>query len=185
MTAHANAFSASRRRALLGIGAVGAALTVPADALATISQKPRHLHLYNLHTDEALKLDYWADGDYIEDALDELNVLLRDFRTGDVYPIDRRVLDFLCIVQQTMNSRGVFEVISGYRSPKTNAKLRAQSKGVAKRSYHMRGMAIDVRLRDRELSQLRRTAMGLKLGGVGYYRKSNFVHLDIGRVRTW
>lgn len=177
--------SAGRRRVLLGIAAFGTTLALPTELLAARHDDPRYLQFYNLHTDESLKVTYWDRGRYIDTALAEINTLLRDFRTGEVHTIDARLLDFLHTVQRAFDSKDIFEIISGYRSAKTNATLRARSKGVAKRSFHMKGMAIDVRLRGRDLALLRNVATRLQRGGVGFYRKSNFVHLDVGRVRAW
>ncbi|MCH9674859.1 MAG: DUF882 domain-containing protein [Gammaproteobacteria bacterium] len=180
-----SAANAGRRRVLLGLGAIGAALAIPQQAYAAINPEPRNLRFYNLHTDESLDVTYWESGRYVNDALASVNNLMRDFRSGEVYPMDKRLLDFLHLVRTDVASDGVFEIISGYRSPKTNAKLRAKGRGVAKRSFHMKGMAIDVRLRGTRLSALRSVATGLQRGGVGYYQKSNFIHLDVGRARTW
>lgn len=147
--------------------------------------KPRSLKLYNIHTGESLATEFFAQGRYVPEALKEANYLLRDFRTGDVEAIDPELLDLLAKLHGVLDSREPFHVISGYRSPKTNAMLRKRSSGVAKKSYHMRGKAIDVYLPDRDLALLRRAAMNLKRGGVGYYPKSGFVHIDTGRVRSW
>ena len=110
---------------------------------------------------------------------------LRDFRTGDVHPIDFRLMEILVKIQKETGSKGVYEVISGYRSPKTNNFLRTGSSGVAKKSFHLKGKAIDVRLRDLPTADLRDVAISLRAGGVGYYAKSDFVHLDTGNVRSW
>lgn len=139
----------------------------------------------NLHTGESIEAVYWEGGDYITDVLDEVNSHLRDFRTGDVYPIDPSLLDLLDAVAARTGSRAPFQVISGYRSPKTNAMLHERSAEVAKKSFHTEGMAIDVRLPDVELSYLHAAAMSLGRGGVGLYPESNFVHLDVGPVRSW
>jgi uncharacterized protein YcbK (DUF882 family) len=121
----------------------------------------------------------------LPDSLEYVNGYLRDFRTGESHNIDRDLLDQLYVLQQSVDSSGVFEVISAYRSPKTNAKLRNKSNGVAKKSLHMQGRAIDVRLTDVSTGNLRKAALAMKAGGVGYYKKSNFLHLDTGRFRTW
>ncbi len=145
----------------------------------------REIAFDNLHTGEKLSLAYFREGSYDDDALSSINTILRDFRTGDVHPIDRRLLDLLHSVQAAIGSQSPFQVISGYRSPATNERLRNDSSGVATRSLHMQGMAIDVRLSDTRTSQLRETAARLGIGGVGYYAASDFVHLDIGRPRQW
>ena len=150
-----------------------------------LSNKPRSLALHNLHTGESLDTVYWADGAYSRAALAAANTVLRDFRTDEVAPIDVRLFDLLHDLRSGLGSTDAFHVISGYRSPRTNAKLAAKGAGVARKSLHMRGMAIDVRLPDRDLKQLHQAAKAMKRGGVGLYRKSNFVHLDVGRPRYW
>lgn len=145
----------------------------------------RILSFYNLHTHERLRCCYWSNGHYDQSALDDIAFVLRDFRTGDVQPIAPRLLDVLVTLRAKLSSSREYQVISGYRSPKTNAMLRAHSTGVAKRSLHMLGQAIDVRLDGTRLSALRRAGAELKQGGVGYYPKSGFVHLDVGRPRAW
>jgi uncharacterized protein YcbK (DUF882 family) len=145
----------------------------------------RNLSFRHLHTGEFLSVPYWEFGRYSPEALAEVDKFLRDFRTGEKTSMDVGLLEFLHQLRTALESHQPFEVISGYRSPKTNARLAAKSRGVAKRSYHLLGMAIDVRLPGRRLSDLRRAALGLCLGGVGYYGRSNFIHLDTGRVRFW
>ena len=145
----------------------------------------RQLAFYNLHTGEKLSTTYWADGEYIAEELQNLHYLLRDHRTGEVQDMDKNLLDLLYVLQQQVDKAGTYHIISGYRSPKTNAKLRQHSNGVAKRSLHMQGKAIDVRLPGVQLKHLRQAALQLKAGGVGYYPKSNFVHIDTGRPRFW
>ncbi len=132
-----------------------------------------------------MSVDYWADGQYIEPALTEIDIILRDFRTGEVESIDRNLLDCLQLLRQTLNLVEDFHVISGYRSAKTNQTLANESGGVAKKSLHMRGMAIDIRIPGIQLTRLRTAAASLKMGGVGYYPKPDFVHIDVGRVRYW
>jgi len=145
----------------------------------------RTLQLYNTHTGEQLAATYWAEGQYLDDEIHSLNHLLRDYRSGDVVAIDRRLFDILYTLQRQTGARGRYEVISGYRSPATNAYLRRTGSGVAKDSLHTKGRAIDVRLNGVALSDLHRAALQLRAGGVGYYQASNFVHLDTGRVRHW
>ncbi len=139
----------------------------------------------HLHTGEKIKLAYWENGAYVKDALKEVNHVLRDFRTGDVHRIDPRLLDLLYGVRHRLGTNGPFEVISGYRSPKTNEMLRKASGGVAKHSMHLQGKAIDIRVPGRDLKQVHRAALALKGGGVGLYTQSDFVHVDTGRVRSW
>jgi uncharacterized protein YcbK (DUF882 family) len=121
----------------------------------------------------------------LKESLREINHLLRDHRTGDTVQMDRELLDLLYSLQHKVESKKEFQVISGYRSPKTNAMLRSKSSGVAKKSLHMQGKAIDIRLPGTSLKNLRKAAVALKSGGVGYYPNSNFVHVDTGRVRYW
>ena len=177
-----------RRRVLgFGLGAAALALASPLKgALAALPQSGvRTLGLVSTHTNETIVATYWRDGVYDKGALKDINYALRDFRTGDVAPIDPRLLDLLVDLHRRTGSRKAFQVISGYRSPKTNAMLASANGGVAKRSLHMEAKAIDIRLYDVALSDLRQAALGMKAGGVGYYPKSDFVHVDTGRVRQW
>lgn len=154
--------------------------------LASRIQTPaRELALYNTHTGESVHCAYWADGQYLGDGLTEINRILRDHRSGEIYPIAPKLLDLLYGLNHEVAGRRPFEIISGYRSAETNAKLRNKSSGVAKRSLHMSGKAIDVRLPGCELNKLRQAALAMKAGGVGYYPSSNFIHVDVGRVRFW
>jgi uncharacterized protein YcbK (DUF882 family) len=174
-----------RRRFLLG-GAAAAFAGIASPALAALNRKQfRSLALDNLHTGEKIKVDYWVDGSYVRGALHRVNFNLRDFRTGAVHPIDPQLLDLLHALQRMLGTRAAFQVISGYRSPETNAMLREESSGVAANSLHVQGMAIDVRLPGRSLRSLHAAAVRLEQGGVGYYPRSDFVHLDVGRVRYW
>ncbi len=145
----------------------------------------RTLEFINLHTDETLRCCYWANGEYDPSGLNEINHILRDHRANEVYEIDASLIDLLHILHETTDSKAPFHIISGYRSPHTNEKLRNQGNGVAKRSLHMQGKAIDIRLPDIELTHLRDAAISLNVGGVGYYAKSNFIHVDIGKPRSW
>lgn len=184
-----------RRLIQWGIGA-GAAVAVPGAALASghTPHGRRHLHpkapprvvnFKNLHTDEALEAVYWEKGAYVPDALVAVNKVLRDFRTGEVHVIEPRLLDILSDLHHVSGSRAPFQVLSGYRSPATNAALREQSAEVAKRSLHMDGKAIDLYLEDVELARLREAALDLSRGGVGFYPTTGFVHMDVGPVRHW
>ena len=137
------------------------------------------------HTGDKLKLTYFERGNYIKDALQEINYLLRDFRTDDIYPIDTALLDQLFDLKQTLGVNKPFHIISGYRSPFTNALLRKYSHGVAEHSFHTRGMAIDIRLEGVSSRMIRNAALSMAQGGVGYYPRNNFVHLDTGNFRTW
>ena len=176
---------ASRRLFLRACAGAGLSLVVPSAFAKVMLPVERKLAFLNLHTGEKLKAEYWAEGKYHRDALGEINHILRDFRTGDVHPIDPQLLDLLCALQRSVGRPGAFHVISGYRSPATNRMLRSHSKGVAQHSLHMDGQAIDIRLPGCELKHLRNAAKALKRGGVGYYASSNFVHVDTGRVRYW
>lgn len=168
---------------LLG-GVASPMLASRASALAEFA-KVRALSFDNLHTGEKLKVDYWTDGAYVPDALATVNHFLRDYRNNEVHAIEPKLLDLLSLLHGKLDSSASFQVISGYRSPATNAMLHAESHGVAAKSLHMQGMAIDIRLADRALDVLHATARDLRLGGVGYYPASDFVHVDVGRVRYW
>lgn len=191
-TAPAGGPDVSRRRVLTGLlGAAAAttafAVTGPAHAAyPRIPLSPGRLRFNNLHTGEVLDVTYREGGAYLPDALSEINTILRDHRTGDVHPMDPELMDLLTDLARAVDKPvGRFNIISGYRSPKTNAKLAAKSNGVAKKSYHMRGMAIDVSMDGVPLTDLHRAALALKRGGVGDYPKSGFIHVDTGRVRSW
>jgi uncharacterized protein YcbK (DUF882 family) len=178
-------YGLDRRRFLAGCAALAGSLIVP-NALASIAKQPeRKLTLLHTHTGERDTITYWAGGDYIAESLNEINQLLRDHRTGESANMDRDLLDLLFRLQAAVDKQGEFQIISGYRSPKTNRMLRTNSSGVAKRSLHMQGKAMDIRLPGVELKQLRKAAIALQSGGVGYYPKSNFIHVDTGRVRYW
>lgn len=172
-----------RRDVLFG---AGAALALPARAMASLGDR-RTISLDNLHTGEKLNVTYWADGNYIPDALTSVNTVLRDFRNGAIHPIAPNLIDLLALLRSRLETTQPFRVISGYRSPATNAMLREahEHSGVASQSLHMQGMAIDVRLAGRPLAALHDTALSLRGGGVGYYPSSDFVHVDVGRIRRW
>ena len=177
----------SRRKILFGLGGVVAASAIAPfyTATAKVSASQKTLGFVHLHTGERLESTYWTNDAYHQPALDSIGRLLRDFRTGDVHPIAPDLLDLLHRVKTELNIDAPFHVIGGYRSPKTNDMLRKNSSGVAKRSLHMQGRAIDLRVPDLRTSLLREVAADLRLGGVGYYRSSDFVHLDTGRPRVW
>ena len=175
----------NRRQFLSGCSALACGLIVPS-VYATIERKQeRQLAFRHLHTGEHEKIIYWAGGEYLSDNLRQLNYLLRDHRTGDSVQIDKNLLDLLYKLQISLGEPGEFQIISAYRSPKTNKLLRSKSGGVAKRSLHMQGKAVDIRLPGVKLKNLHNAAIALRSGGVGYYPKSNFVHIDTGRVRYW
>ncbi|ATG73084.1 hypothetical protein CGX12_11210 [Zobellella denitrificans] len=174
-----------RRRFLLGLGALGAAALLPLPAGASLSAPVRRLSLYNLHSGEKVTATFWEQGRYLDEGLGSFSRLMRDLRRDEAFPIDPRLFDQLFLLQQRLGRQGEIQVISGYRSPRTNALLHRQGKGVAKKSYHMLGQAIDLRLPGVPLAELNRAARQLGAGGVGYYPGSDFVHLDTGPVRSW
>jgi uncharacterized protein YcbK (DUF882 family) len=175
----------ARRRFFQTVLGTSAALVVPS-LWASVHRAPeRSLALRNLHTGETLKTTFWADGHYLQDELKAINTVLRDHRSGEVSRMDPHLMDVLYLLQQSVGIAGPFHIISGYRSPATNEKLRNNSNGVAKRSLHMQGKAVDIRLPGCKLNRLRNAALELKAGGVGYYAKSDFIHVDTGRVRRW
>lgn len=169
---------------LLGSGVV-AGLLCPKVMASPHSQQERTLAFKNTHTGESLQTVYWAGGAYIDSGLQEINTVLRDHRADEAYPMDRGLLDLLYALQAEVDCHNAYHVISGYRSPMTNARLRNKSSGVARRSYHMQGKAIDIRLPGCALTDLHRAALGLKAGGVGIYAASDFIHVDVGPVRRW
>ncbi len=183
-----------QRRELLKLGlgaglsaALGATLgsNAWAQSVSTPSAGPRRLALHNLHTGETFDEAYWDGGRYVADAVGAVNRVLRDYRTGDVHAMDPRLLDLLHQVHGRIGSNQPFQVISGYRSPGTNALLHERSGQVASHSLHMDGMAIDIRVEGVALDHLHKAALDLGQGGVGLYPTSNFVHVDVGRVRRW
>ena len=177
----------THRRSFLKTSAVLAtALTVPAVArAAAAAPHERVLRLYNTHTGESLKSVFWAEGEFVPDALADINKLLRDHRNDTIATMDPQLLLLLDRVSNRFGGTDVLHVISGYRSPESNAKLAKASGGVAKHSMHLEGKAIDIRMPGRSLAALHKAAMSAKGGGVGYYPESQFVHLDTGRPRHW
>ena len=177
------------RRRFIKLGA--AVLAIPALPRSIFSGfrgflfDTKGLALYNTHTGETLSTTYLSSGELQPEALQKINYILRDYRTGEVREIDVRLLNLLHRLGREVGCSQPFHVISGYRSKQTNAFLRQNGGGVAAGSLHMSGQAIDIRLPDCRLSDLRKAALSLKAGGVGYYPKSDFVHVDIGRVRCW
>lgn len=162
------------------------AIVAPAAAVAAPLAGPaRRLSLHNINTNESFNGVYWADGAYRPEALRRLEVLLRDHRAHQTHRFDPRLFDVLAQLHRTLDSDEPFRVICGYRSRRTNALSRRRSRGVAKESYHIRGMAIDVALPDIELKSLATAARSIQAGGVGYYPRSGFVHVDVGPVRHW
>jgi len=179
--------SAVRRRLLTAAAALCAAplLALPRHAHAT-SGVARTVSFRHTHTGESLSLAYAHGDTYLPDALARVNWFLRDFRNGESRPIDPQLLDRLHLLGELTGTRAPFDVISAYRSPATNEALqRRGGGGVASRSLHLEGRAIDVRLDDVALADLRDAATSLRAGGVGFYPESRFVHLDTGRMRRW
>ncbi|MFW5426503.1 MAG: YcbK family protein [Methylophagaceae bacterium] len=176
----------SRRRFLqFGLGLTASLAAAPSAFANTLQQPDRKLSLLNLHTGESIDATYWTEGEYQTNELAAINSVLRDHRTGDVEAIDQNLIELLNLLHTKVDSSQPFHVISGYRSPKSNAALRENSNGVAKKSFHMKGMAIDIRLPKCQLSSLHEAAVNLEIGGVGRYSKSDFIHIDTGTVRQW
>lgn len=179
-------FDANRRKLLaLGGVALGAAI-LPTPVFATISTpRPRILTLGNLHTGESIKAEFFDGRGYIHDELARLNHFFRDYRASKIKTIDPTLFDQIYRLQGLIGTRKPVQLISGYRSVDTNNELRAHSSGVAKKSYHTRGRAMDFHIEGISLSNIRKAALSLRAGGVGYYPHSNFVHIDTGPVRHW
>lgn len=189
-TLNENLLNAPRleRRDVLKLGLAGAlAATVPILGAGTASAanfNAYRVSFRHAHTGESFSGVYRVGDKYLPEAFERLNYVLRDFRTGEIFPMDPRVLDIIAAVQYKTGGRPL-EVLSGYRSPKTNAMLRKVSTGVAKNSFHMYGQAMDIRMPGYRTTKLRDTAKSIRAGGVGYYKNSDFVHVDTGKVRYW
>lgn len=178
--------AARGRRRFLKLGALATCGAVaPAGIARGVPAAERRLAFYQTHTGESLELVYWAQGAYLPESLANIDRILRDHRTGEISPIRPGLLDLLAHLRAGLDSREPFHVISGFRSAATNGMLHARSRGVASRSLHMDGLAIDIRLPGRDLVMLRDCAKSLRAGGVGFYPGSDFVHVDVGRVRYW
>jgi len=175
----------ARRGLLLGAGALAAGVAAPAIVRAQPLAGVRRAVLHNLHTGDTFNEVFYADGRYVPGALAEAMRVLRDWRNGEEHPMDPRLFDALHGISDRLDTNRPFQVISGYRSPRTNAMLHARSSGVAERSQHVLGKAIDVRMEGVALRNLRAAALDVGAGGVGYYPVSNFVHVDVARVRQW
>jgi uncharacterized protein YcbK (DUF882 family) len=183
MQSWADDASVGRRRVLRALGWAALSLALPFSPAAWAAE-PRSVSLYYTHTGERLEAVYYERGEYLPDAIDELSRLLRDYRTGEVRQFDARLFDTLHALNLACGA-GTYEVFSAFRSAKTNAMLRRQSGRVASNSLHVAGRAVDVRLPGRDTRRLRDAAVTLAQGGVGYYPRSNFIHLDTGPVRRW
>ncbi|GGE85726.1 DUF882 domain-containing protein [Massilia psychrophila] len=157
----------------------------PAAAPLLATPHERTLRMYNTHTGESLRTVFWAEGQFVPGAMDDINQLLRDHRNNQVAPIDPKLLLLLDQVSSAVGANSVVHIISGYRSPASNQLLAEKTSGVAKHSMHLDGKAIDVRIPGRDLASLHKAALRVGGGGVGYYPDSQFVHMDTGRLRHW
>jgi uncharacterized protein YcbK (DUF882 family) len=177
------------RRRFVTWGVLAAATSFCARPLVANIYRPqppeRTLAFFNTHTGEGLRTVYWVQGGYLPDALSAVDYVLRDHRTDEVKTIAPQLLDLLHAICAELEVYQPFHIISGYRSPATNAYLRSQSRGVAQQSFHMDGKAVDVRLPGYSAATVRSVAMSLQGGGVGYYPRAEFVHLDVGPIRYW
>ena len=178
------------RRDVLKIGMAGLLASVipfvtTRKAMAAIDGGVWKVAFKHAHTGETFSGAYRVGDKYLPEAFERINIVLRDFRTHEVFPMDPRVLDIVSLIQAKTRTGKPLEILSGYRSPKTNSKLRHESRGVAKNSFHMYGQAMDIRMDDFDTRRLRKIAMDIHGGGVGYYRRSDVVHVDTGTFRTW
>lgn len=184
-----NSSSSMTRRALLGAFAATTVVAAPtfskASGVLRGAGDIRRIRMYSGRTGEKLDMIYWLEGEYIKDALKEVNFFMRDWRTDQVINIDNRTVDILAAAHNLLDVNEPYMLLSGYRSPQTNAMLRSRSRGVAKNSLHMRGQAADLRLASRSVNQMAKAASACRAGGVGRYSRSNFVHMDCGAVRSW
>jgi uncharacterized protein YcbK (DUF882 family) len=178
----------SRRRFIGLVFFSGLTSLLPNPVLGAIrdcTSPERSLSLYNPNTRESLHTTYWSNGRYLQNALSDINNIMRDRRTGEIKQINTRLLDLLYAIDTELKTQEPFHIISGYRSTRTNELLRKRGKGAAKHSLHIQGKAADIRLPGCRLSSLRRVAFNLKGGGVGYYRRYRFIHIDVGPIRYW
>ncbi|MEP4804827.1 MAG: DUF882 domain-containing protein [Hyphomicrobiales bacterium] len=177
------------RRALLGAFAATAVVAAPTYSNAAGFLRGggdiRRIRMYSGRTGERLDMIYWVDGKYIKDAVKEVNHFMRDWRTDQAKSMDLRTIDIMAASHNLLDVNEPYTLLSGYRSPQTNAMLRSRSRRVAKNSLHMKGQAADLRLSSRSVSQMAKAAMSCRAGGVGKYHRSNFVHMDCGEVRSW
>jgi len=177
------------RRGILCAFAATAVSAAPADAglfgFLRGGGKIRRIKAYSARTGESVDLIYWVDGDYVAEAVREISYFMRDWRSDEAVAIDTRTLDIMAATHRLLDVDEPYLLLSGYRSPATNAMLRRRSRGVARNSLHMKGQAADLRLRSRSVGQIAGAAQACDAGGVGRYHGSNFVHMDCGPVRTW
>jgi uncharacterized protein YcbK (DUF882 family) len=183
MILHTKGFRRGPIMVLMGIAI--AIVTLPLEGANTAIDDERALDFLHTHTGKRLNIVYKRSDEYVPEALEEIDVFLSDFRTGDITKIDPELLDLIYDIRESLGSNGTYEIISAYRSPATNEMLRQRTGSVAKNSQHLLGKAIDVRLTDIDLRELHAAAIAIQRGGVGYYAKSDFVHIDTGRVRRW
>ncbi|MEM6375305.1 MAG: DUF882 domain-containing protein [Pseudomonadota bacterium] len=184
-----NTSSGVSRRAILGAFAATTLTAAPSFSNAAGFLRGagdiRRLRMMSPRTGERIDTIYWIEGDYIKEAVNEIKRFMRDWRTNDIHPIDIRTVDIMAAAHNLMDVREPYMLLSGYRSPKTNAMLRAKGRGVARNSRHMKGEAADLRLNSRSVHQMYRAAVACRGGGVGRYSGSNFVHMDCGPIRSW
>jgi len=177
------------RRTLLRAFAATTVVAVPVMANATGFLRGagdiRRLRMYNGRAGESLDMIYWIEGEYVRPALEDIHYFFRDWRDNTVHQIDQRTIDILTASHRLLETDEPLTLLSGYRSPNTNAMLRSRSSGVARNSRHLRGEAADVQLQSRSVSQMYRAARSCNAGGVGRYSRSNFIHVDCGPVRSW
>ncbi|SEN84803.1 Uncharacterized conserved protein YcbK, DUF882 family [Pseudorhodobacter antarcticus] len=177
------------RRGLLGAFAATALIATPtySNAFGFLrgAGDIRRIKMYSGRTGESIDTIYWVEGEYIKEALKEINHFMRDWRSGDTVNMDPRTVDIMAASHRLMDASEPYMMLSGYRSPKTNAMLRSKSGGVARNSLHMKGQAADLRLKSRSTGQMAKAAAACASGGVGKYSRSNFVHMDCGPVRSW
>ena len=182
-------FDLLSRRGILGVFAATTVAAAPvmgnAFGLLRGAGDMRRIRMYSGRTGESLDTVYWVDGKYIRESLNEINIFMRDWRSGEVIGIDPRTVDVAAASHRLLQTNEPYMMLSGYRSPRTNAMLRRGSSGVARNSLHMVGKAADLRLKSRSVGQMYNAAMSCRAGGVGKYSRSNFVHMDCGPVRNW
>jgi uncharacterized protein YcbK (DUF882 family) len=184
-----NKLNGVSRRGLLGVFAATALVAAPtytnAFGLLKGAGDIRRIRMYSGRTGESIDTIYWIEGEYIPEVVKEINHFMRDWRSDDVVKMDPRNFDIMAAAHRLMDTNEPYMLLSGYRSPRTNAMLRSKSGGVAKNSLHMKGQAADLRLSSRSVGQMAKAAAACSAGGVGKYSRSNFVHMDCGPVRSW
>jgi uncharacterized protein YcbK (DUF882 family) len=177
------------RRGLLGIFAASVVVAAPtysgAFGLLRGAGDIRRVKMYSGRSGETVDAIYWIDGKYVPEVMKEINHFMRDLRADETMKMNPGNLDIIAATHNLLDVREPYMLLSGYRSPATNAALRARSGGVARNSLHMKGMAADLRLKSRSVSQMARAAEACSAGGVGRYSRSNFVHMDCGPIRHW